>query len=152
MKKLLTILSLFSFLLFITACENHKPTEEEIIDEVLAPFSDDANAETTAADTSSTGVYQKEVNESEETSLQDAMKSATQEVIDEGGMSFCDCVKKQKKLSDLMLETEDDTIFDKTMDELETLKKEDCKILFATQQNTIEEKQAHERKVKKCLR
>lgn len=149
MKKLSSFLSILTFFLFITACENDERTGEEIIEEVFAPFSDDPNAETTAADTSSTGVYQEEMDESNESSLQNVLSSNTQE--EEDGMSFCDCVKKQKKLSDLMLKTEDDALFDKTMTELEVLKTGDCKILFSTQQSTIEGKQAHELKVKKCL-
>ena len=153
MRTLLSILALSIIILHASSCKNDQPSEEEVIEEVLAPFTDDANTEFTAADTSSTGVYQEEVNESEEVSLQDALKAnSKEEVVEEGGMSFCDCVKKQKELTDLMMETEDDAVFDQAMANLEGLKIGDCKILFATQQNTIEEKQAHERKVKRCLK
>ena len=152
MKNYLLVVSLFSFLLFITACGNDEPTEAEITNEVEDVFVDDANAEETAADTSSTGVYQEEVDETEGTSLQDAMKSSNAEPkVEEGGMSFCDCVKKQKELSDLMLETEDDAVFDKAMADLEALKTGECKFMFDIKQNTIDEKQAYQRKVKRCL-
>ncbi len=150
MKIFLTLLSIFTFtlFLFITSCGGDGPTDEMIEAE---EFVDDVNAEETAADTSATGVYQEEVDENEETSLQNALAGEKEPVVEEGGMSFCDCVKKNKELSDLMLETEDDAVFDKAMADLEAMKTDECKILFAGKQNTIDEKKAHERKVKRCL-
>ena len=143
MKQTFLLLSVLIMLIYLVGCNN---TE---VEEVLQY---DANEEITAADTSSTGVYQEVVEETEETTLQDAMKAdAITEEVSENGMSFCDCVKKQKELSDLMLDTEDDDVFDKAMKDLEAMKDGDCKILFASKQNTIEGKLAHERKVKKCL-
>ena len=150
MKKSLALLSIFCFLFFITSCGGDEPTDEMI--EGFEGFVDDANAEETAADTSSTGVYQEEVSD-EEVSLQDAMKqNNTEEEVEEGGRSFCECIKENKKLTDLMMETEDDALFDKAMADLEAMKTNDCKILFAGDQSTMEAKRAHERKVKKCLR
>jgi len=155
MKKLLLLASIFTFILFISSCGNDEATQEEAdeaIEEVLESFTDDANAEVTAADTSSTGVYQEEVDDNEETSLQDAMKNQNKtEIVEEGALSFCDCVKKNKELNDLMMESEDDAVLDKVMKDLEDLRTGECKILFEGKQNTIEEKQAHERKVKRCL-
>jgi len=148
MKKLLAFLSIFCFMFFITSCGGEEPTDEEILEE-LETFVDDANAEETAADTSSTGVYQEEVNE-EETSLQDALAGDKEPEVEEGGMSFCDCVKENKRLSDLMMETEDDAVFDQTMADLDAMKTGECKIMFPDQ-STIEEQQAHQRKVKRCL-
>ena len=149
MKKLLALLSIFTLILYITSCGSDEPEviEEEIIEEVIV---DDPNAEITAADTSSTGVYQEEATEGP-TSLQDALKGDT-EMVEEGGMSFCDCVKRNKELSDIMMgENTSDEDFDKAMAELEAIKTGDCKILFAAKQNTIDEKNAHKRKVNKCL-
>ena len=148
MKKLLALLSIFCFLIYATSCGGDDPTDE-MIDEV-EEFVDDGNAEITAADTSSTGVYQEEVSD-EGNSLQDALAGDKEPEVEEGGLSFCDCVKKQKEISDLMLETEDDAVFDKAMADLESMKAGDYKILFAGNQNTIDEKRAHERKVKRCL-
>ena len=155
MKNLFLLASIFTFTLFITSCGSDdviedETTEEEVI--VEETFTDDATAEVTAADTSSTGVYQEEVDETEETSLQDAMKSTSKpEIIKEGALSFCDCVKKNKELTDLMIETEDDAVMEKAMDDLKVMRTGECKIMFEGNQNTIEEKQAHERKVKRCL-
>ena len=154
MKTPFIILNILIFSIFISSCADEKIIEEEThqIIKTEEVFVDDANAEVTAADTSSTGVYQEEVNESEETSLQDAMKSKNKpEITNEGAMSFCDCVKKNKALNDLMMETEDDAVLDQVMTDLESLRIGDCKILFEGNQNTIEEKQAHEQKVKACL-
>jgi len=156
MKKLLAILSISSLLIFMNSCGGEEPIEEttEIITEGVIEETtiDNPNAEETAADTSSSGVYQEEVDENEKTSLQDAMSNTTtEEVVEKNGLSFCDCVKKQKELSDLIIATEEDAEFDKAMADLETMKTGDCKILFAAKQNNIDEKRAHERKVKNCL-
>lgn len=149
MKKILTLLSIFTLFLFITSCGGEDPTDE-MMDEVET-FVDDASAEQTAADTSSTGVYQEEVVE-EATSLQDAMKGDAEPKVEEGGMSFCDCVLENKRLDDVMMADEtSDADFDKAMADKEALKIGKCKILFADKQNTIDEKKAHERKVKRCL-
>ena len=154
MKNLLILLGVFSFLLILNSCSNDE-TKEEIKDEVIEEtFTDDANAEVTAADTSSTGVYQEEVDENAENSLQDALKNNNKsEEVEEGGMSLCDCVKKNQELDDIMMSDKtSDADFDKALAEKEALKTGDCKILFNDKQNTMEEKKAHERKVKNCLR
>ena len=118
MKKLLSLLSIFTFVLFLTSCSGEDPKEEIVIEE---NFVDDANAEETAADTSSTGVYQEDGVE-EEASLQNAMKADAEPVVEEEGMSFCDCVKKNKTLSDKMMSDDvSDTDFDKAMEELEAM-------------------------------
>ena len=103
MKKLLSLLSIFTFITIITSCGGEEPTLEEVTEEIIETVAiDDVNSEETAADTSSTGVYQEEVIE-EEISLKDAMKADTDPKIEEGAMSFCDCVKKNKELTDKMM-------------------------------------------------
>jgi len=151
-SKHLTIIALLSFIFF--SCSSDTVSEEDTVNdtEFSTPevVKDDMNAEITAADTSSTGVYQEEVDETEETSLQDALKSEATTPV-EDGLSFCDCVKKQKELETLMLETEDDNVFDKAMEDLQGMKTGECKILFEGNQSTIEGKQKHEKKVRGCL-
>lgn len=148
MKRLIIPFSILA-LLFVTSCSDDVETTET--EETVEEFVDDPNAEQTAADTSSTGVYQEEVSE-EPQSLQEAMQSANNEPeVAEGGMSFCDCVKRNKELQDIMMaDNTSDEDFDKAMEEMEAMKTGDCKIMFPDQSN-IEEKQAHERKVRKCL-
>ena len=149
LAKLLTLLSIFTFIFFMTSCGGEEPTDEMI--EEVETFVDDANAEITAADTSSTGVYQEEVSD-EEVSLQDAMKNNnTEPEIEEGAMSFCECVKENQRLDKIIMGDEtSDADFDKAMADKTALKDGDCKILFPDQ-STIDEKRAHERKVKRCL-
>lgn len=150
MKYIISPLSIF--LLLATSCNNDTNVEEVITDSPTEIFIDDPNAEVTAADTSTTGVYQEEVDESSETSLQEAMQANSSTTTEsESGLSFCDCVKKQKKLLDLVEETEDDEILLKAMEDLNNMKTGECKILFEGNQNTIEDQENHERKVKKCL-
>lgn len=146
--KLSSLLLIVCFL--FTACSENQPEEPETIETPKEEVIMNENAEVTAADTSSTGVYQEEVDENA-TSLKDALKANAKEEVIEGGLSFCDCVKKQKTLNDLILETEDDAEMEKAMKELEAMKTGDCKILFSAKQNTVEEKQAHLQKVKRCL-
>lgn len=148
MKKLATLLSIFTFVLFLTSCGGDEPIDE-VVEEIVV---DDPNAETTAADTSSTGVFQEEVSE-EPQSLQEAMQgSSTEPEVEEDGMSFCDCVKKNKKLQDIMMADDtSDEDFDKAMADLEAMKTDECKIMFAGKQNTMDDKKAHERKVRRCL-
>jgi len=156
MKKINTFLSLSVLIIFLSACENKAnqtlPTEP-VSTTTEKTYSDDLDAEKTAADTSSTGVYQEEINELEE-SLHNALKSETTNTIqeDDDAMSFCDCVKKNKELSDIMMADEtNDADFDQAMRELKTMKTGECKIMFP-QQNNIEEQQAHQRKVNNCLK
>lgn len=149
MKKLLTFLSILTFIFFMTSCGGEEPTDEMM--EEVEEFVDDSNAEETAADTSSTGVYQEEVSEEPE-SLQEALAGDQEMEAEEGGRSFCDCVKRNKELTDIMMaDNTSDAEFDSAMQELEEMKTNDCKIMFPDQSN-IEEKKAHERKVKRCLK
>jgi hypothetical protein len=152
MKKLLFFLSIFTLILFITSCGGEEPTINEITEEITETVAnDDANSEETAADTSSTGVYQEEVIE-EEVSLQDAMKADATPEVEEGAMSFCDCVKKNKELTDKMMSDDaTDAEFDEAMEKLNKMKTGDCSIMFPNQSN-IEEKQAHQNKVNRCLK
>lgn len=148
MLKKLTFVCLVAFTVY--SCASDSTVEAELTDS-SAVVVDDPNAEFTAADTSSTGVYQEEVDDSKEMTLQEAMKANNaQPKVEEGGLSFCDCVKKQKQLEKTMLETEDDAAFDKAMEEMEKMKTGECKILFEGNQSTLEAKQVHEKKVKAC--
>lgn len=148
MLKKLTFVCLVAFTVY--SCASDSTVEAELTDSSAVEV-DDPNAEFTAADTSSTGVYQEEVDDSKEMTLQEAMKANNaQPKVEEGGLSFCDCVKKQKQLEKTMLETEDDAAFDKAMEEMEKMKTGECKILFEGNQSTLEAKQAHEKKVKAC--
>jgi hypothetical protein len=148
MLKKLTFVCLVAFTVY--SCASDSTIEAELTDS-SAVVIDDPNAEFTAADTSSTGVYQEEVDDSKEMTLQEAMKANNaQPKVEEGGMSFCDCVKKQRKLEKLVLESEDEAESDKALEELTAMKTGECKILFEGNQSTLEAKQAHEKKVKAC--
>ena len=131
MKNIIYIIISLSLL---ASCHSDHSHDEVLEDStaVEAVFIDDANAEVTAADTSSTGVYQEEVNKDENLTLQESLRANANsgEAVEEGGMSFCDCVKKQKQLEKTMLETEDDAEFDNAMEELGKMKTGECKILF----------------------
>ena len=151
MEKTFLFLSIFISLLVLNACENKgdslKKTESKEIEKV---FIDDVNAEITAADTSSSGVYQEETLEGE-INLKEAVTANSKKTLQEEVISFCDCVKKNKKLTDIMMADEtNDADFDKAMKELENMKTGECKIMFPNQ-NNIEEQQEHLQRVKNCL-
>lgn len=144
----LTTLTLIALTAF--SCVSDSNSDAELNDSTAVVI-EDPNAEFTAADTSSTGVYQEEVDDSKEMTLQEAMKANNnQPKVEEGGMSFCDCVKKQRKLEKIVLESEDEAESDKALEELTAMKTGECKILFEGNQSTLEAKQAHEKKVKSC--
>lgn len=147
-KKLIT-LTLIALTTF--SCASDSNSDAELTDSTAITI-EDPNAEFTAADTSSTGVYQEEVVDSKEMTLQEALKANNaQPKVEEGGMSFCDCVKKQKKLEKIVMESEDEAESDKALEELNAMKTGECKILFEGNQSSLEAKQAHQKKVKDCL-
>lgn len=149
MKKLIGLLGICLHLFFISSCNDDKIVVEEIIEENVT--ADDVNNEVTAADTSSTGVYQEKVSD-KEVSLKEAMQAEAETKVEVGTMSFCDCVKKNKELTDTMMgDNATDAQFDEAMAELEKMKTGDCKIMFPDQSN-IDEVNAHKLKVKKCLK
>ena len=149
MLKRLIFLSTIAVIMF--SCNSDSNSDAELKVDSTTVKVGDPNAEFTAADTSSTGVYQEQVDDSKEMTLQEAMKTNNAgPKVEEGGMSFCDCVKKQKQLEKTMLETEDDAVFNKANEEMQKMKTGECKILFEGNQSSLEAKQAHERKVKAC--
>lgn len=148
MLKKLTFVCFLAFTVY--SCVSDTDIDAELNDSTAVVI-EDPNAEFTAADTSATGVYQEEVDDSKKMTLQEAMKANNnQPKVEEGGMSFCDCVKKQRKLEKIVLESEDEAESDKALEELTAMKTGECKILFEGNQSTQEAKQAHEKKVKAC--
>lgn len=148
MIKNLTFITIIAITVF--SCCSDSSCDAELTDSTVVTI-EDPNAEFTAADTSSTGVYQEEVDDSKEMTLQEAMKANnSQPKVEEGGMSFCDCVKKQKKLEKIVMESEDEAESDKALEDLTAMKTGECKILFEGNQSTLEAKQAHQKKVNAC--
>ena len=152
MIQILKLISLSLFILFITSCANEAPSKVEVIENTIEQATKaEMNTEETSEDSADIEVVQ-EVDQEENTSLQEAIKAQhTKPKTEERKLSFCDCVKKNKALTDKMMSDDtSDEEFDAAMEALEEMKTGDCKIMFPEQGN-IEEKEAHERKVKKCL-
>ena len=150
MKYLNSILIILSLTLILSACNSSEEniTLPENTAEKVEPQPDDVVAKETAADTSSTGVYQEKEDEE---NLQEAINADSETIIESEGMSFCDCVKKNKSFSDIMMADEtSDADFDKAMEELKNMKTGPCKIMFP-QQNNIDEQEIHRQKVEACL-
>ena len=88
----------------------------------------------------------KEAEENpEETSIEEFEKA-------EGGMSFCDCVKKIDELDKLMMsDNVSDADFENAMAEKEKLVDGDCKVIKMGGQDSPEERAERQRKAKACL-
>lgn len=106
---------------------------------------DTAKVEETTVDTSNTIVEETTVTEvaAEGKSIEEVEKS--------GGLSFCDCVKKQKEIDDKMIITDDDAGIEALLAESEKLRNGECAVLKAGPQMTAAEKKAREAKVNACL-
>lgn len=79
------------------------------------------------------------------------MKENATNITYSSGLTFCDCVKKQKALNDKLMEAEEDSEIKKLQEEMKALMNGECKEFLATNQTTKEDQEAHQRKVKKCL-
>ncbi|MDA7804170.1 hypothetical protein N8987_06305 [Crocinitomix sp.] len=64
---------------------------------------------------------------------------------------FCDCVVKNDSVNKAIMETEDDDEFELISARMEVIDQH-CKELLTTPNTTPDEREKHERKVKKCLR
>ncbi len=74
------------------------------------------------------------------------------EKTNEGGMSFCECVKKSQEMDDEMMadETSEERM-EEIMKEKDKLVDGPCAILKVGGQSSPEEREARQRKVKACL-
>lgn len=148
MKKHLFPLTIITFLFFSCSPESSTEEETEVKDTVSTEMPDVNEANDFITDSTEVKVYQEEVDENQ--SLEEALKSSKTEPQEEGGMSFCDCVKKNKELEQRLMEEEDDTEIDKIMSEMEAMKTGPCKIMFPNQTSKADLEE-HQRKVRRCL-
>lgn len=64
---------------------------------------------------------------------------------------FCDCVVKNDSVNEAIMNTDDDAKLDKILARMDVIDQH-CKEMLTTPNTTPEERDRHERKVKKCLR
>lgn len=139
MRYLVVLFILVSYMMVLSSCENDENNQTQ-------------NIENTPVENNEEEIIEQFSDSLEEDIVAEEMEeTAVEEIKEDAGLSFCDCVKKQKELENVMLETEDDDEFDAAMEEMENMKSGACKILFEGNQSTIEAKQAHEAKVNDCL-
>lgn len=64
---------------------------------------------------------------------------------------FCDCIVKNDSIEKALMATNDDAVADKIFARSEVVDQH-CKEILTTQNTTPDERAAHERKVKRCLK
>ena len=140
MIQILKLTSLCLFFLFITSCNNESPSKEEVIENTIEKDTlIDSNTTETSNDPIENEVVQEIVSE-ENSSLKEAIEAHAKPLAEERKLSFCDCVKKNKALTDKMMSDDaSDEEFDAAMEALEKMKTGDCKIMFP-EQNNMDEK------------
>jgi PBP1b-binding outer membrane lipoprotein LpoB len=82
----------------------------------------------------------------ESTSIEEFEKATE----DKGGLSFCDCVKKQEDLNAQLDATEDDDEVERLFTAMEALTKGECKVLMMGGQTSPEQRKARQRQIDKC--
>ena len=82
---------------------------------------------------------------------EEAALSSTIEKIYGEQWEFCDCVVKNDSVNNAIMETEDDAQIDLILARMEVIDQH-CKEMLTTPNTTPEERERHERKVRKCLR
>lgn len=113
------------------------------------------NTDSIPLDTLKAAEIDKDTVEKMEVVVEEEVKAVENQSIEEaekgGGLSFCDCVKKQKEIDDKMVLAEADDEVEVLLNESEKLRNGICKVLKAGNQMTAAEKKAREAKVKACL-
>jgi len=103
------------------------------------------------ADTTSTVVPEDTIS-AEEKATEDLSSTSVEELEKSGsGLSFCECVKKQKELDDQLVAAEEDKLIEELLQKSEDLRNGECIILKVGSQQTASQKNDREKKVKKCL-
>lgn len=136
MKKIL-FLSLSSVFVLFSACNGDVDEKDDIIE------TDTITVDTAIVDTMmlDTGQY---VDETQETN--DLIEEKYGEQWD-----FCDCVVKNDSIQKVVEEAGDDTDYDPIFARMDVIDMH-CKEMLAMPNTTPEEREKHERKVRKCLK
>lgn len=136
MKKLLLSATVALFLFSCGGGEKKKEAEKKT-DSI-------ADTTTTVVPEDTISAQEKATKDLGSTSVEELEKSGT-------GLSFCDCVKKQKELDDQLIVEEDDAVIAELLKKSEDLRNGECIILKVGNQLTASQKKDRENKVKKCL-
>lgn len=102
------------------------------------------------ADTTSTADTIEELDPGIEVTESTSIEEFEKATEDKGGLSFCDCVKKQAELEEKLDATEDDALVDQLFAEMEALTKGECKVLMMGGQTSPEQRAARQRRIDKC--
>ncbi len=73
-----------------------------------------------------------------------------EKIVEETGMSFCDCVKKQKEIQKRIDESEDDEELMQLMQEMNNLRNGDCKVLFIQDQTSVDQIEERKKRIAAC--
>ena len=143
MRKI-TLVALSASLLFIYACSGTGSDQGE-----------ETNADTLLTDTSSidtTEIVPTDTITVDSAGYADEEEALSTQIEKEYGVQwdFCDCVVKNDSVNKA-IETAGDEDFDALLIRMDTIDKH-CKALLTTPNTTPDEREKHERKVRKCLK
>ena len=80
----------------------------------------------------------------------EAEEITEEKIVEETGMSFCDCVKKQKEIQKKIDESEDDEELMQLMQEMNELRNGDCKVLFIQDQTSVDQIEERKKRIAAC--
>ena len=111
-------------------------TAHESVDTLQESIADTSAAEEDTVGTEGIAVEEEEITE--------------EKVVEETGMSFCDCVKTQKEIQKKIDESEDDEELMQLMQEMNNLRNGDCKVLFIQDQTSVDQVEERKRRIAAC--
>ena len=139
MRKYLILGLAVVFTLFVSCCGKAKEDKEDVVVEEVETTVDTATVDTTLfVDDSG---YVDEALETE-----NLIEATYGEQWD-----FCDCVVKNDSVNRVLEEAGDDADYDAILARMDEIDMH-CKTMLTTPNTTPEEREAHERKVRKCLK
>lgn len=136
----------FSICLILFSCTSEVSSESELVEENIDSVAENFKIESLTSDLDSTTVesYEEEV-----------LIGAKEKIEKTFGKQwdFCDCIHKTDSIQNAIENAGDisDEEFDGLMSRFEEIDQH-CKALVSSPNTTPEERKAHERKVKKCLK
>lgn len=137
--------TLFAIIVSFSSCNGDGPKSDELNSDTLA-VDTTLGIDTLAIEPIDTVAVDSAGYIDEESALTTQIEKIYGEQWD-----FCDCVVKNDSVNTAIMETDDEAQIDLILTRMDTVDKH-CKEMLTTPNTTPEERDRHERKVRKCLR
>ena len=148
--KIISNLLIVLFTLFIVACGGNETTEEGNKNTDSTTVNTEENVTTAEETPADTSMINAEDTVGTEGIATDEEEITEEKVVEETGMSFCDCVKKQKEIQKKIDESEDDEELMQLMQEMNDLRNGDCKVLFIQDQTSVDQVEERKKRIAAC--